>query len=470
MIPRKALRVALGMAVVLWTIPNARQATAAVPGTPPQVSADRAYGYLEVLAGQIGERPAGTAAEGRAVEYIAGKFREWGLATSIEDIKVPVWHERRARLWAAGEAVMDFPAKAVVFSGVTPPEGVSGELVDLGTVNARDLQGKDLKGKIVLIKRDVYMDYPDIWLTDKLAPLGIAGMIFYSAPGRSDIPSVYFNFKRALYEPTPPSVDVRYEDAARLLQMHPKRVSLVVEADVEWSVSHTVIGELKGASHPRETLMFSAHDDTAYSSPGAIDDSAGVAVVMELARGFASGPRPARTLRFVAWGGHELGLFGSETWLRSHPEEVPSMLAIVNYDVIGSTLGTLEWTGTGDDRWFQFLRQTADGIGLSHGGAAGPSGTDVTNFSALEVPGIQIGQSQSVGQNHTPEDNLQFTSPVGLDEPLAFGAAIGARLGFDPALAFPHHFPPDLLKQVRDTAAQWGWGVRPEGNQPARTR
>jgi hypothetical protein len=103
-------------------------------------------------------------------------------------------------------------------------------------------------------------------------------------------------------------------------------------------------------------------------------------------------------------------------------------------------------------------------------GNSGPSGTDVTNFSSLEIPGVQIGQDHSLGQNHTPGDNLELTSPVGLEDALTFAAGVAERLAFDPKLIFPHHFPPELLKQVRDTSAQWGWGVRPEGNLPPRTQ
>jgi hypothetical protein len=434
----------------------------------PAYSAQRAFEYLEVLAGQIGERPAGTDAEARAVEYIAAQFRSWGLETTLEAIKVPVWHERRARLWANGEHTVDFPSKAVVFSGLTRPEGLSGEFMDIGSASARDLKGKDLKGKIVLVKRDAYEDYPDIWLTDKLVPLGVAGMIFYSSPGRSGIPTVYFNFKRALKERTPPSVDVRYEDAVRLVQMHPKRVTVVVEADFEWRESHSIIGELKGTVKPDEIVLVTAHDDTAYTSPGASDDGGGVAAVMELARAFAAGPRPARTMRFIGWGGHELGLMGSETYLRARPAEVAKTVAIINYDGLGSTLGTLDWTGTGDDKWFQFLRQTQNSLGLDDTGTAGPTGTDVTNFSSLEVPGVQIGMRGGLGQSHTPGDNLQPMSPVGLEDGLAFGAAVGQRLANDMALSFPHHFPPQLLQEVRDYAARWGWGVRPEANQAPR--
>ena len=443
-------------------------ATAAEPASMPDYSADRAYGYLQKLAGEIGERAAGTEAEDRAVAYISSQFRAWGLDTSVQTVKVPVWHERRARLWADGAETRDFPAKAVVFSGLTPASGLSGEFVDIGTASDRDLRGKDLKGKIVLVKRDVYIDYPDIWLSDKLVPRGVAGMIFYSAPGRSDIPTVYFNFKRALKEFTPPSVDISYEDAARLVQMKPRHVNISVDATLEWRESHSVIGEIKGTSKADEIVLLSAHDDTAYSSPGAIDDGGGVAAIMELARAFAAGPRPARTLRFIAWGGHELGLMGSETYLRAHMDEVPKMVAIINYDGMGSTLGTLDWTGTGDDKWFAFLSQTQQSLGMDLTGNAGPSGTDVTNFSSLEVPGVQIGQSGSIGQNHTPADNLLTTSAAGLEDGLAFAGAVAQRLAFDTSLKFPHRFSDALLKQVRDYAARWGWGVRPEGNLPPR--
>jgi carboxypeptidase Q len=458
---------AAGAALVVCLCANAWAADP--PGSAlPAYSAQRAFGYLEVLAGQIGERPAGTEAEGRAVEYISKQFRAWGLDTTLEAIKVPVWHERRVRFWADGDRTFDFPAKAVVFSGLTSPEGLSGEFADIGTASARDLKGRNLKGKIVLIKRDAYEDYPDIWLTDKLAPLGVAGMIFFSSPGRSGIPTVYFNFKRALKERTLPSVDIRYEDAVRLVQMHPKRVSMVVQGDVEWRESHSVIGEIKGTVKPDEIVLVTAHDDTAYTSPGAFDDTGGVAAVMELARTFAAGPRPARTMRFICWGGHELGLMGSETYLRARQAEVAKTVAIINYDGLGATLGTLEWTGTGDDAWFQFLRQTQNSLGLDDTGTAGPTGTDVTNFSSLEIPGVQIGLRGGSGQSHTPDDNLQSMSAVGLEDGLAFAAAVAHRLGTDTTLKFPHHFPPPLLQQVRDYAARWGWGVRPEANEPPR--
>lgn len=446
--------------------PGASAPVIADPSPPPlpNYSAERAYQYLEVLAGQIGERAAGTEAESRAVDYIAGQFKTWGLEVTIQPVRVPVWHEKRGRLWAEGAVIRDFPAKAIVFSGLAPGAGLIGEFVDLGTANAREIRGRNLKGKIVLVKRDVYIDYPDYWLTDRLKPLGVAGMVFYSSPGRHGIPTAYFNFKRALKEATPPSVDVSYEDAVRLVQMKPTRAGIVVEADVEWHDSFSVFGEIKGAVKPDEVVMFSAHDDSAYSSPGATDDGGGVAAVMELARAFASGPRPARTVRFVAWGGHELGLMGSEQYLRTHPDEPKKIVAFINYDGMGSVLGTIDWTASGDPKWVQFLRDTQRALGMEDVGGLGPSGTDATNFSSLEVPSIQIGQRHSIGQNHTPADNLETTGAVGMEDGLALAGAIGQRLATDTSLTFTHHFPPEVLKDERDYAARWGWGIRPESN------
>lgn len=439
------------------------------PATPPlpPYSAERAYEYLEVLAGQIGERAAGTEPESRAVDYIASQFKSWGLEVTVQAVRVPVWHQRRARLWAQGEVTRDFPAKAIVFAGQTKPEGMTGEFVDLGSASERDIRGKDLKGKIVLVKRDVYVDYPDYWLTDRLKPLGVAGMVFYSSPGRHAIPTAYYNFKRALKEPTPPAVDLSYEDAVRLVQMRPKRVGLVVEADIDWHDSHSVFGEIKGVVRPDEVVMFSAHDDSAYTSPGATDDGGGVAAVMELARAFAQGPRPARTLRFVAWGGHELGLMGSEQYLRTHPDEPKRIVAFINYDGLGSTLGTLDWTASGDPKWVKFLHDTQVALGMEDVGAVGPSGTDATNFSSLEVPSVQIGQRHGNGENHTPFDNLTTTSAVGLEDGLALAGAIGQRLATDVSLSFSHQFPPQVLKDERDYAARWGWGIRSESNPAA---
>jgi Zn-dependent M28 family amino/carboxypeptidase len=88
--------------------------------------------------------------------------------------------------------------------------------------------------------------------------------------------------------------------------------------------SRNVLAKLTGAKHPDETLMFAAHWDAyGLGAPdaqgrkvrsGANDDALGLAGVLELARVFAAGPKPERTMVFAAWTAEERGLLGSQAY------------------------------------------------------------------------------------------------------------------------------------------------------------
>jgi Zn-dependent M28 family amino/carboxypeptidase len=92
--------------------------------------------------------------------------------------------------------------------------------------------------------------------------------------------------------------------------------------------SRNVIALLPGARRPAETVMIGAHWDAyGIGEPdasgdrirrGAADDALGVAAILEVARAFKAGPRPARSLVFAAWTAEERGLLGSE-YYGEHP-------------------------------------------------------------------------------------------------------------------------------------------------------
>ena len=93
--------------------------------------------------------------------------------------------------------------------------------------------------------------------------------------------------------------------------------------------SHNVLAQLPGAKRPNESVMFGAHWDAFGQGPadatgdtirhGAIDDGMGVAGVLEIARAFAHGPKPDRSVVFGVWTAEERGLLGSE-YYASHPK------------------------------------------------------------------------------------------------------------------------------------------------------
>ena len=87
-----------------------------------------------------------------------------------------------------------------------------------------------------------------------------------------------------------------------------------------------------------ELIIIGGHHDTVYNGPGAIDDSSGVANVLELARQFSLlsneiGPS-FYTIKFCTWGGEEEGLHGSKAYVDMHSIELTEMLRIyVNFDM-----------------------------------------------------------------------------------------------------------------------------------------
>lgn len=120
--------------------------------------------------------------------------------------------------------------------------------------------------------------------------------------------------------------------------------SIDMPVETERVESHNVLAQLKGTTHPDETILFAAHWD-AYGigapdsngrtiRPGANDDALGIAGVLELARAFARTPRPERTLVFAAWTAEERGLLGSETF-GVHPLfSLARMVADMTIDIL----------------------------------------------------------------------------------------------------------------------------------------
>jgi Zn-dependent M28 family amino/carboxypeptidase len=117
-------------------------------------------------------------------------------------------------------------------------------------------------------------------------------------------------------------------------------------------VSRNLVAKLTGTAHPDESIMYAAHwdafglgaadqaGDTARH--GAADDAIGVAGVLEIARAFAAGPRPERTVVFAAWTAEERGLLGSE-WYGAHPS-VPLDTMVANF-----TMDVLQTAGPARD-------------------------------------------------------------------------------------------------------------------------
>jgi len=109
--------------------------------------------------------------------------------------------------------------------------------------------------------------------------------------------------------------------------------------------SENIIGVLPGsdATLRDEYVVVSAHLDHLGNHPaadgsdglynGAYDNASGIACLIEIARGLAAGPRPKRSILFVAFTGEEKGEQGSEYFVHFPPVPARQLVADVNMDM-----------------------------------------------------------------------------------------------------------------------------------------
>jgi hypothetical protein len=165
--------------------------------------------------------------------------------------------------------------------------------------------------------------------------------------------------------------DVKYaelkEKAANQEPLPPfalKNVKLTFNVDADYTIvrtrlTHNVVGIVEGSDPKlRDTyVLYGAHyDHVGYregpagagrggaSAPaaaddrinnGADDDGSGTVALMAIARAFALGPRPKRSILFVWHAGEEMGLLGSR-YHADHPVvPIDKMVAQINMDMVG---------------------------------------------------------------------------------------------------------------------------------------
>ena len=95
-----------------------------------------------------------------------------------------------------------------------------------------------------------------------------------------------------------------------------------------------LIGVLPGRDRSLPAVMLMAHHDTVWGSPGAADDTAGVAATLEVVRAIRAGGQPQRDLVVLFTDGEELGLQGARAFFASNPLR-QRIGAIVNMEARG---------------------------------------------------------------------------------------------------------------------------------------
>ncbi|WP_168221751.1 M28 family peptidase [Aquisphaera giovannonii] len=191
------------------------------------------------------------------------------------------------------------------------------------------------------------------------------------------------------------------------------------------AIQGTNLGAMIRGSDPRlrdEWVIVSAHYDhlgvrRGVLYPGADDNASGVAMMLEVARGFATGATPPRrSVAFVSFDLEEIGLFGSRYFVAHPPMPLDRVSLFITADMIGRAM-----MGVCKDQVFvlgtehapglrAWLDESARGrpvrVGLLGSDVLVLNRSDYGPFRTRQVPYLFF----STGENpcyHSPEDRAE---------------------------------------------------------------
>lgn len=173
-----------------------------------------------------------------------------------------------------------------------------------------------------------------------------------------------------------------------------------------------------GSGERRDAVLVCAHYDSVAAGPGASDDGAGVAAIVEIARALRSGPPPRHDVVLLLNEGEEAGLLGASAFVRFHP--LASRVAVVvNLEARG-TSGRAQMfeTSSGNaaliERYAQHIERPAALSSAYELYRRMPNDTDLTVFKQAGMAGLNFAFIGDVSRYHTPLDDVAHLDPRSL--------------------------------------------------------
>ena len=330
-----------------------------------------AYEVLAHLTDRIGPRLSGSRNAERAVRWTTQQFQKWGISVRNEKVMVPRWVRGAERARLVSHNNQRLVLTTLGGSVATPADGLTAEVIEVRSLDELPGLGRSkIAGKIVFYSAAMDM---------KMVQAGAAFAAYSKAAafrsGGADAASKYGAVAvvtRSVASAslrTPHTGSLRYkegkkipaaalaaEDAMHLQRLLAKgdrvRMSLLLTPQTLADVaSANVVAEIRGVGKPEEIVLIGGHLDSWDTGTGAIDNGAGVAMVMETMRLFKQlGIQPRRTIRCVLFMNEENGLRGGRAYAADHAAELDNHVAAIESDAGAAKPMGFRTTLAGADR------------------------------------------------------------------------------------------------------------------------
>ncbi len=390
------------------------------------------------LTTEIGPRLFGSEGERRAVEWARKRFEEYGF-DKIWTEPFPVdrgWERGIETAEVTHPAPQSLVITALGGSVPTPPSCIEAEIALFRSIDdlLRQPEGS-LNGKIAVVTQPMGIgQYSKIAGPirgngpSEAAKRGAIGFLMRSAgtdsdrlahtgatryePGVAQIPAAALSVPDA--EQLDRLVD-RFESVRIRFKLTPRNLGTVT--------SQNLIAEITGSRNPDEIILLGAHIDSWDLGTGAIDDGAGVGVVMAASKLIRDLPqRPSRTIRVVLFGAEEIGIYGGNYYVEKHREELKDHIIAVEADAGQGPVHTIN-IGVGNplDPSLTIIRDALSSLGVKPGRAKSRGGPDIAPMANVGVPvvGLDMFTEDYFDLHHTANDTIDKIVPERINQSTA---------------------------------------------------
>ena len=428
-----------------------------------------AYSYIKALScdGMQG-RKSGHPGAVKSEEYIAAKYKEWGIEPAGDPgsyfqnftiayrnvgvgAALEIWTDKLQRDFYYGE---DWRVQSYSGSGNFVAEIVFvGYGIHAPEKGYDEYAGLDIKGKLVLFTSDTPARFAvkleeEAKMDNRIKAakkLGARGVIGFKPPTSQ---SRYFRLRvsKEVYDPhfvilsAEPKVtdfifkelltDLRFpfSEIGRTGKPHSfaTGVKAFISVNAEYDperATRNVLAKITG-SDPKlknEYVVIGGHMDHLGISPrgdvynGANDNASGTAVAMEIARTLkANKVKLKRTVVFAGWAAEEQGLLGSYHYCDHATHPIEKTVTYFNMDMVAHGGEKVRFSGEyyGPHVWeilkAKLPKSIMDNALSSRGG---PGGSDHSPFLAKGVPAFGVGSPGHHFKYHHVRDDIELVKP-----------------------------------------------------------
>jgi Zn-dependent M28 family amino/carboxypeptidase len=404
------------------------------------LTSSTAMDHVSSLVTEVGPRSAGSAGDVAAVRWAMNRLAALGFSNvRSQDVLVPRWVRGTAEVSIIAPFPQSLVSASIGGSIGTVEEGIEAAVLEVSSVDAlKALPAASVAGKIVFINMRTERTrdgsgYGAAVIGRREGPstaagLGAVALVIRSIGTSEDRIAHTGGLSYRTDAPRIPAFAISNPDADVLSRQlsggKPVRLRLkstARELPPAWSAN--VIGEIPGRERAKEIVLLGAHLDSWDLGHGALDDGAGVAIVMEAARLISKVEGgAARTVRVVLFANEEFGLSGAREYAKQAGEEISRHVLAFEADTGAGPVWKLDSRVAVDALpSIVVMQQLLKPLAIEAGNNEAQHGADVGPLSDLGVPTLDLALDATAyfDVHHTANDTLNKVDRKALDQSTA---------------------------------------------------